>query len=401
MEAPIYLDYQATTPVDERVLDAMLPYFRDRFGNASSRQHAYGWQAERAVSAARAQVAELVGAETDELFFTSGATEANNTVLFGYTSSFPAGTSHVVTVTTEHRAVLDPCAALARSGAEVSYLPVDERGVVDFEDLRAAITGRTRLVSVMLANNEIGTIQRLAPLIAICRERNIAFHTDVTQAAGRIPVNLRDMDVDFASFSAHKLYGPKGIGALYRRRRAPAIPLQPLLFGGGQEHGLRAGTLNVPAIVGFGRACALCHDEIPREQIHLEFLRNRFINELRSAGDAFAINGHPTDVLPGTLSIAFDGIDATALLRRLPMLALSTGSACSTGQEGPSHVLKALGLSPSRARGTVRLSFGRFSSDAEAVAAAAQVLREVRALRSAPIAAGVSFSTDDPSPTSS
>ena len=379
---PIYLDHFATTPVDPRVLEAMLPWFSRDFGNAASRTHVYGWRAEAAVELARAEVARALGArEAGEIVFTSGATESNNLALQGVARACAARGDHLVTVATEHRAVLDVCRALEREGRRVSLLPVDAGGRVDPDDLRRAIEPRTVLVSVMAANNEIGVLQPLTELAAICRERGVLFHSDAAQAAGKIALDVTALGIDLLSVSGHKLYGPKGVGALYVRRGPPRVRVAPLLYGGGHERGLRPGTLPVPLVVGFGRALALAVAERDAEAARLAALRDRLWQRLHEELDARVVrNGDAVHCLPAALHVSFPGVDAAALLASLPDVALSSGSACSSASPEPSHVLRALGLPVDRVRSGIRFGLGRFNTAEEIERAAGRVVEQVRKL---------------------
>ncbi len=380
--APLYLDHHATTPVDERVVEAMAPWWRERFGNAASHTHRYGWEAEAGVELARESLAEALGSDDPrEIVFTSGATESNNIALAGAV----APGEHLVTVVTEHPAVLDPCAALEASGVRVTRLGVAGDGLLDPAAVAGAIGDDTALVSVMAANNEIGVLQPLAEIAGVCAERGVLLHTDAAQAVGKIPFDAGALGVDLVSLCAHKLYGPKGVGALLvrrRRRDGRRIRLRPLLHGGGHERGLRPGTLPVPLVVGLGRAVALCLAEREQEAERLGGLRDRLLSRLRDELGGVELNGHAERRLPGNLNVAFEGIEADALIAETPEIAMSTGSACSSAHPEPSHVLRALGLPDARIRASVRLGLGR-GTTAEAVETAAGVLVErVRKLRS-------------------
>jgi cysteine desulfurase len=382
--AKIYLDHQATTPCDARVVEAMLPYFAEEFGNPASKTHGFGWNAERAVEAARGEVAALIGASAREIVFTSGATEANNLAIRGaLVGQRLAGGrgDHVVTCKTEHRAVLDPCRALLREGFRVTEIGVDRAGHVALDELERALEPGTVLISLMLANNEIGVIQDLASIAALARARGVLLHSDAAQAAGKVPLDVRALGVDLVSLSAHKLYGPKGIGALYVRHRRPPLPLAPLIHGGGHERGLRSGTLPVPLCVGFGRACALAAELGPSEAERIRGLRERLLASLRSELPEVWLNGVPERRLPGNLSVAFPGVEAEALLLALPELALSTGSACTSARREPSHVLRALGMPHVLALGTIRIGLGRTTSEADVDEAARLIAAQVRRLR--------------------
>jgi cysteine desulfurase len=379
---PTYLDHNATTPVDPRVLDAMLPYLREHFGNASSKSHAFGWKANEAVEAARAHVAALLGAEPREVVFTSGATEANNLALLGLfpPSRMPAK-RHVITGAIEHHAVLDTVAELRRRGAEITVLRPDAHGRVPAELVKGAITDRTAVVSIMAANNELGTLNPIAEIGKTARGAGVLFHTDAAQAAGKVPLDVEAMGIDLLSLSGHKFYGPKGVGALYVRGRNPRVHLAPVQFGGGQERALRPGTLNVPGIVGLGEACRLAGGDLAGEARRLGALRDRLEAGLRRRLPKVRVNGHKEERLPGTTSVSFDGIEVTSLLASLPDIALSPGSACTTGSAEPSYVLKAIGLTDREAFGTVRFSVGRFTTEDEIDRAVESVSRVVETLR--------------------
>ena len=372
----IYLDYHATTPVDARVLEAMLPYFTEKFGNAASKHHRFGWDASEAVERARKQVAALIGAGSKDVIFTSGATEANNLAIKGAAMARRGERDHLVTVTTEHKAVLDPMARLADDGWRVTIVPVNASGLIDLTVLESVITERTALVSVMAANNEIGVVQPIKAAAAIAHAKGAWFHTDAVQAAGRVPFDVEALDVDFASLSAHKVYGPKGVGALYVRRKRVTIDAQ--IDGGGHERGLRSGTLNVPGIVGFGRAAEIARAEMASEAKRVAELRDRLLNGLRGI-DGMTVNGSMTDRLPGNLNVSFNGVDGEALLVSLDDVAVSSGAACT--QAEPSHVLMALGLTRDRALASLRFGIGRSTTAAEVDDAAAKVADVVLRLR--------------------
>ncbi len=387
MKTPIYLDHHATTPVDPRVMDAMRPFFTEDFGNAASSSHRYGWRAEAAVEMAREEIAAALGArDPREIVFTSGATESDNLALKGAVEAAGGDVARVVTVATEHPAVLDPARALAARGVAVDVLPVDRQGLLDPGALATALDTPATLVSVMAANSEIGVLQPLEAVGRLCAERGALFHTDAAQALGKIPLDVERLGIDLLSCSAHKLYGPKGVGALYvrrRRRDGRRLRLAPQLHGGGHERGLRSGTLPVPLIVGFARAVALCQEEREAEAERLLGLRERLLGRLREALDGVHLNGHPTERLPANLNLAFDGVEADALIAGLPELALSTGSACSSGAGEPSPVLRALGLDEARQRASLRVGLGRSTTEAQVDAAAAALIRGVRELRAA------------------
>jgi cysteine desulfurase len=347
------------------VLEAMLPYFTDRFGNAASRNHSFGWQAEEAVEAARKQVAELIGATAKEIVFTSGATESDNLAIKGAALMYREKGNHLVTAVTEHKAVIDTCKHLEKDGFQVTYLPVGRDGLVDLDQLRAAITDRTILISVMAANNEVGVLQPVAEIGRIARERGVLFHTDAVQAAGKVPFDVNAMHVDMASLSAHKMYGPKGVGALYVRRRNPRVLLTPIIDGGGHERGMRSGTLNVPGIVGFGKAAALCREELAVESARLTALRNRLADGLRSRLDEIVINGSTEHRLPGNLNVSFAYVEGESLLMGISDVAVSSGSACTSATLEPSYVLTAMGIGDELAHSSIRFGLGRFNTEAE------------------------------------
>ena len=381
---PIYLDHHATTPVDARVLKVMLPFFSEEFGNAASRSHLYGWKAEEAVEQARGEVAMLIGAEPREIIFSSGATEANNLAILGAARAVKAAKSErdtIVTCATEHRAVLDPCKQLETEGFRVVKIGVDAHGLIDLAQLREALDARTILVSVMLANNEVGTVQPIAEIGALAQAAGALFHCDAVQGIGKTPFNVRAMNVDLASLSAHKVYGPKGIGALFVRRRLPPIRLTPLQFGGGHERGLRSGTLNVPATAGFGVACAIYQREGETEAARLRALRDRLQAELFRRLDGLVLNGHPQQRHPGNLNISFSGLEGESLLIAMKAIAVSAGSACTSAAFEPSHVLAAMGVAPSLAHAALRFGIGRFNTEAEMDFTADYVAQTVTRLR--------------------
>ena len=377
----IYLDHHATTPVDARVLEAMLPWFTRDFGNAASRTHAYGWRAEAAVDVAREQIAAAIGArDAREIVFTSGATESNNLALLGVARANRKRGEHVVTTAIEHSSVLEPCDALQREGFTVTLLPVDRDGRVDPGGVAAAITDRTLLVSVGFANGEIGSVQPIAAIADACRARGVLLHSDAAQALGKLPLDVA-AGVDLLSLSAHKLYGPKGVGALWIRSGRPRVRIEPLLFGGGHENGLRPGTLPVPLIVGFGRAAEIAVAERESEAARLLELRERMLTALRDALPGISVHGDPKQRLPGNLNLAFEGIEADALLAALRDVALSTGSACSSARAEPSHVLLALGLPAATVRASIRIGLGRGTTVADVDTAATAIVSAVRTLR--------------------
>jgi cysteine desulfurase len=385
---PIYLDNHATTRTDPRVLDAMLPYFTEHYGNAASRTHSFGWKAEEAVELARSQVAALIGAEAKEIIFTSGATESDNLAIKGAARMQRRQGNHIVTVQTEHHAVLDPCRRLQSEGFDVTFLPVDRFGRVTQDQVADALTPRTILVSVMLANNEVGTLQPVAEIGKLCKERGVLLHTDATQAAGKVPIDVETLHADLISLSAHKMYGPKGVGALYVRRRSPHVRLEPLFDGGGHERGMRSGTLNVPGIVGFGEACAIAAVEMAGECVRVRALRDRLLARLRAALDGVHVHGSMEHRLSGNLNVSFEGIDGDALLVALPDLAVSTGSACSSHGASGSHVLESIGVPPALLQSATRFGLGRFTSEEEVEYAAGRVIEVVRKLRAESPAGG-------------
>ena len=379
---PIYLDYQASTPLDPRALEAMLPFYRERFGNPHSAHHAYGRNAAAAVERARGQVAALIGAEPREIVFTSGATESNNLAIKGAARFLKGRKSHIVTAPTEHKCVLEACKRLESEGFEVTYLPVEPSGLIDPARLAEALRAETALVSLMAVNNEIGVIQPLAEIGRLCRERGVLFHCDAAQAAGKIPLDVEAMAIDLLSISGHKLYGPQGIGALYVRRR-PRVRLDPLIDGGGQERGHRSGTLPLALCVGLGEACAIAAAEMDEEAVRLRALRGELLESLNARLEGLSVNGDWERRVPGNLNISFAGLDAEALIEALPGLAVSTGSACTSASVEPSYVLRALGLSDERARSSLRIGLGRFTTAQDVSAAADQIVAAVARLRAA------------------
>lgn len=364
MKFPIYMDNHATTPLDPRVLDAMMPYLTEQFGNPSS-NHAFGWVAAQAVDRARAQIAALINADPSEIIFTSGATESDNLAIKGAAESMRDRGRHIITVVTEHKAVLDPLDRLEREGFRITRLAVDSQGLIDPEDVRRSITGETILCSVMAANNEIGVLQPVAEIGAICHEMGVLFHTDAAQALGKVPTDVAEMSLDLVSLTAHKLYGPKGIGALYVRRRRPRVKLEAQMDGGGHEKGLRSGTLNPAAIVGFGTACQIASEEMSSEADRLVLLRERLRERIQSRLDRTLLNGHAVQRLPGNLNISFESVEGESLLMGLQDVAVSSGAACTTALREPSHVLNALGRTDELAYSSVRFGLGRFNTAEE------------------------------------
>jgi cysteine desulfurase len=381
MKLPIYLDHHATTPVDPRVVDAMVPYFTTRFGNAASRNHSFGWQADEAVEKARKQIADLIGANAKEIVFTSGATESDNLAIKGAAGIYRDRGDHIITCVTEHKAVIDTCLRLEKDGYRITRLPVEKTGLINLDDLRAAITEKTILITIMAANNEIGVIQPIAEIGAIAKEKNILFHTDAAQAAGKIPFDVNDLNVDLASLTAHKMYGPKGVGALYVRRRNPRVQLTPIIDGGGHERGMRSGTLNVPGIVGFGKAAELCRHEMIAEGERLSGLRDRLRDRLDQRLRDIYVNGTMDRRLPQNLNVSFAHVDGESLLIAIDDVAISSGSACSSASVEPSYVLKALGVRDDLARSSIRFGLGRWTTAEEVDYVSEKVASVVTRLR--------------------
>lgn len=368
MKFPIYLDCHSTTPLDPRALESMMPYLTNDFGNASSKSHSFGWKAEAAVEKARSQVARILGASSSrEIIFTSGATESNNFVLSGIAEKYGHAGKHIITTQIEHKCVLVAAEKLRARGFEITFLPVDEYGRVRVSDVENAIRPDTILISVMAANNETGTIQPLTEIGALARSRNILFHTDAAQAAGKIPLDVNAMCIDLLSLSAHKFYGPKGVGAVFVRRRDPRVEVEPLLYGGGQENGFRSGTLNVPGIVGLGRACELALEHLHSEHARLTELRDRLLSELTERLGTVHLNGHPTERLPGSANLSFPFVESDSLVASLKNIAVSSTSACMSAAAIPSYVLAAMGVAPERVHGSVRFGLGRFTTEEEIV----------------------------------
>jgi cysteine desulfurase len=397
---PIYLDHHATTPVDPRVLDAMLPYFQGKFGNAASRNHIFGWEAEEAVAIARRQLAECIGADSKEIIFTSGATESNNLALKGVAESYSGKGSHIITNAAEHHAVLDTCKHLEENGFQVSYLPVRPDGTVDPDDVKKAITERTILISVMMANNEVGSINDLQTIGGLAHERGVLFHSDIAQAVGKIWIDVNALNIDLASVSGHKCYGPKGVGALFVRRKSPRVKVTAQMDGGGHENNIRSGTLNVPAIAGLGRAVEICRLEFERYFWHYVKLRNILYDRLIGELSGTQLNGADIDSekdlrrfhsasdasqhikrLPNNLNIGFDGTDGEGVMMAMKEIAVSSGSACTTASPEPSHVLQAMGLSREAARASLRFGIGRFNSQEEVDYSAKRLITVVQTLR--------------------
>ncbi len=377
---PIYLDNNATTPMDPRVLEAMLPFFNSKFGNAASRNHSFGWTAEEAVDYAREQVANLINASSKEIIFTSGATESDNLAVKGVFEMYAQKGNHIITVNTEHKAILDSCKHIEKMGGEVTYLEPNEDGLIDIENLEAAITPKTILISIMYGNNEIGVVQPIEEISAIARKHNILFHTDATQAVGKIPVDVMAQNIDLMSFTAHKMYGPKGVGALYVRRKSPRVKVTSQIDGGGHERGMRSGTLNVPGIVGFGKACEICMNEMDEEAKRLSAMRDRLESELLKIEEAY-VNGNVEHRLPHVANISFKHVEGEGLMMGIKDLAVSSGSACTSASLEPSYVLKNLGLDDDLAHSSLRFGLGRFTTDEEIDFAIGHVRTAVEKLR--------------------
>ncbi|MEP7145848.1 MAG: IscS subfamily cysteine desulfurase, partial [bacterium] len=376
----IYMDYNATTPVDPRVLESMLPYFCEIFGNASSANHKFGWEAESAVSKGRKNVAALIGANPKEIIFTAGSTESNNIALKGAAEVYSEKGNHIITCTTEHKAILETCQCLEEKGFYVTYLKVDECGLINTEELRSAINDKTILVSIMAANNEIGTIQPIEEIGKICKESGVLFHTDATQAVGKIPVDVEEMNIDLMSISAHKFYGPKGVGALYIRSKNPRVKVTKQMHGGSQEKGVRSGTLNVPGIVGLGRACEISMNEMEMERKkHIQY-RDKIIDALLSL-EHVHLNGHRTKRITNNINVSFGYIDIDSLIGEMHDIAVSTGSACTSASMSPSHVLSAIGRTDELARCSLRISFGRFTTEDEIDFVIDKLVTKVKELR--------------------
>ncbi len=379
---PIYMDNHATTPVDKRVLDAMLPYFTEKFGNAASRNHSFGWEAEEAVDKARNQIAALINAKPKEIVFTSGATESDNLAIKGIVEFYKDKGNHIITCVTEHKAVLDSCRTLERTGkATVTYLPVDRYGMVDPDSVRKAITDKTVLITIMYANNEVGTIHPVREIGKIAKEKGVIFHCDAVQAAGKIPVDVERDGIDLAALSAHKIYGPKGIGALYVRSKAPRVRITAQMDGGGHERGMRSGTLNVTGIVGLGKACEIAQAEMAEENRRLLDLRSKLQAGLFERLEDVTLNGHPTERLPGNLNVSFAYVEGESLLMGISDVAVSSGSACTSATLEPSYVIRALGVSEELAHSSIRFGLGRFNTEEEVNFVTDRVTREVNRLR--------------------
>jgi cysteine desulfurase len=381
IKLPIYMDNHATTPVDPRVVETMLPYFTDKFGNAASRNHPFGWAAEEAVENARGQIAKLIGASPKEIIFTSGATESDNLAIKGVAEMYREKGNHIITAVTEHKAVLDTCKRLEKNGYRVTYLPVMKDGLIDLEDLKRSIDDKTILVTIMAANNEIGVLQPVEEIGKICRERGVIFHTDAVQAIGKVPFDVNKMNVDIASITGHKIYGPKGVGALYVRRKNPRVQVSAIIDGGGHERGMRSGTLNVPGIVGLGKACELCMEEMATESKRLSGLRDRLKDRIMAGLDEVYVNGSWEHRLPHNLNISFAYVEGESLLMGINDVAVSSGSACTSATLEPSYVLKALGTGDDLAHSSIRFGLGRFNTEAEVDYVADKLVDVVTRLR--------------------
>jgi len=382
VKLPIYMDNHATTPMDKRVLDAMLPYFMDKFGNAASRNHTFGWAAEEAVDKARNQIAALIGAKSKEIIFTSGATESDNLAIKGVVEFYKDKGNHVITCVTEHKAVLDSCKALERAGkATVTYLPVDKYGMVDPDAVRRAITDKTVLITIMSANNEVGTIHPIAEIGKIAKEKGVIFHCDATQGVGKMPLDVEKTGIDLLSASAHKIYGPKGVGILYVRSKGPRVHLTPMIDGGGHERGLRSGTLNVTGIVGLGAACEVAGQEMGEEMHRMRSLRDKLQAGIFERLDEVYLNGHPTERLAGNLNVSFAYVEGESLLMGIKDIAVSSGSACTSATLEPSYVIRALGTDEELAHSSIRFGLGRFNTEEEVDFVAQRVSDEVKRLR--------------------
>ena len=377
----VYLDNNATTPMDPEVLEAMLPYFCEKFGNAASRSHAFGWEAEEAVERARQQIADLIGAEAKEIVFTSGATESNNIAIKGVAAMYADKGKHIITQPTEHKAVIDPCKYLEQHGFRVTFLNVDKYGRIDLQQLADAIKADTILVSIMHGNNEIGTLQPIAEIGKLCKDRGVLFHTDCCQTFGKVPINVEQMGIDLLSASAHKIHGPKGVGALYVRRKRPRVRCEPVLHGGGHERGMRSGTLNVPGNVGFGQAAELCRLHMDSEPAQIAALRDRLKDGILSQLDQVYLNGHPTERTPTNVNLSFAYVEGESMMMGFSDIAVSSGSECTSASLEPSYVLKALGVGDELAHSSIRFSLGRFNTQAEIDFTIDRVVTAVRKLR--------------------
>jgi cysteine desulfurase len=381
LKLPIFMDNHSTTPMDPQVLEVMLPYFTEKFGNAASRNHAFGWEAEEATEKGRQQMANLIHCDPKEIVFTSGATESDNLALKGVAEMYREKGNHIITSMTEHRAILDSAKRLEKMGFSVTYLPVGKDGLINPDDVKSSITDKTILISIMLANNEIGVIQPVTEIGKIAKSRGVLFHSDATQGVGKIPVDIEAMGIDLMSFTAHKIYGPKGVGALYVRKRNPRVRLAPIIDGGGHERGMRSGTLPVPLIVGFGRACEIAQEVMPTESVRLARLRDKLQETIYKNLDEVYLNGHPTQRLPHNLNVSFAYVEGESLLMGLKEIALSSGSACTSATLEPSYVLRALGVGSELAHSSIRFGLGRFNTEDEVDYVAGRVVEIVKKLR--------------------
>ena len=361
---PIYMDYQATTPLDPRVMEAMLPYFTTKFGNPHSRSHSFGWEAENAVEEARSRVAKLIGADAKEIIFTSGATESNNLAIKGIAKFYGNKKNHIITVVSEHKCVLDACRHLEQEGIEITYLPINPNGIIDLEILKESITNQTMLVSVMAVNNEIGVIQPLKEIGKVCRERGVFLHSDIAQGFGKIPINVNEFNIDLASISGHKIYGPKGVGALYVRKK-PRIRVTPLINGGGQERGMRSGTLPTPLIVGLGMAAEIAYNEMGKDNKHVSYLFDRFLNNIKQKISEVYLNGDKDQRYKGNLNLSFAGVEGESIILAIKDLAVSSGSACTSASLEPSYVLRSMGIGEELAHTSIRFGIGKFTTEQE------------------------------------
>jgi cysteine desulfurase len=381
MKLPIYMDNHATSPMDPRVFEAMRPYFTEIFGNSASRNHSFGWQAEEAVEKSRKQIADLIGATPKEIVFTSGATESNNLAIKGVAQMYAEKGNHIITAATEHKAVLDTCKHLEKDGIRVTYLPVQTNGLVDLDALKDAITDKTILITIMYANNEIGVLQPIAEIGKLCKSKGVLLHTDATQAVGKVPVNVIKDNIDLLSLTGHKIYGPKGAGALYVRRKSPRVQVTAQMDGGGHERGMRSGTLNVPGIVGLGEACAICNAEMAQESKRMSYLRDKLKGKLEKELDEVYVNGTMDSRLPNNLNISFAYVEGESLLMGINDIAVSSGSACTSATLEPSYVLKALGAGDDLAHSSIRFGLGRFNTEEEVDYVANKVIDVVKKLR--------------------
>jgi cysteine desulfurase len=381
MKLPVYMDYQATTPVDPRVLDAMLPYFTEKFGNPASKNHQFGWIAEEAVEKARSTIAKVLGVDSGEIIFTSGATESNNLVIKGLSESLRSKGNHIISAVTEHKSVIDSCKRIHKNGADITFLQVDKNGSIDPDQLRKALTPKTILVTLMSANNEIGTLLNLTDIGNICREHNILFHTDAAQAIGKVFIDIGSMPIDYLSISGHKIYGPKGIGALFMRNKQSKVKLTPQINGGAHEKGIRAGTINVPGVVGLAKTIEIAGQEMATESIRISAYRDKMWKEFSSQLPDVYLNGHSANRLPNNLNVSFLNVEDSALMMSISDIAVSTGSACSTLDPAPSHVLKALNLPHNRIHSAIRFGLGRYTTNEEVEYVINRVIESVNKLR--------------------